>query len=391
MIKDNPEKQARGLHHQGRTPPAVMTHRERFSAWLDYQPADRMPVYTFGYWDETLARWHQEGLPPGQPVAAAVGLDTDWEDGMWQIHGLATPWPHSEEPEQILEETPEWRLVRSSLGGVHRLPKLGSSIPQHVTPALQPTRESWNRFRGFLDAAAARPKPAGWEAKAKSLNQRDRVATFMAGSLYGWPRDWMGVEGISYLMYDDPVLLEEMLDYLTNHFITLYCPMLERVQFDFAYIFEDCCGKSGPLFSPAIYRRHFDKYYRRLLEFYRSMGVPHMLIDSDGWVDDLVPCWVESGFDILFPIEVGTWGGDPRVFRKRFGRDLRLMGGVDKHVMVKGEPAIRAHLETLRPLAMEGGFLPLPDHRIPPDCSLEQFRTYVNVYKSVFGSNHPAA
>ena len=366
------------------TQPTPMTHRQRFAACLDYQPMDRLPAYIFGYWDEALARWQQEGLPAGQTVAAAVGLDQDWEEWMWSLHGLAAPWPRSPEPEQILEETAEWRLVRTSLGAVERRPKLGSSLCQHVSPALEPTRESWNRFRGFLDAAAAAPPPVGWEARADALNRRDRVATFMAGSLYGWPRDWMGVEGISYLMYDDPVLLEEMLDYLSNHYMTIFRPMLERVQFDFAYIFEDCCGKSGPLFSPAMYRRHFDKYYRRLLEFYRGMGIPHMLIDSDGWVDDLAPCWVESGFDILFPIEVGTWGADPRAFRKRFGRDLRLMGGVDKHVIARGEAAIRAHLEPLRPLVAEGGFLPLPDHRIPPEVSLEQLGTYVRVFKEVF-------
>lgn len=360
-----------------------MTHRERFAACLAYRDVDRLPAYIFGYWEEALARWRGEGLAPGQSVAAAVGLDPDWEEGMWNIHGLACPWPISPEPAQVLEETSEWRLVRTSLGAVERQPKLGSSICQHVTPALEPTRASWNRFRAFLDASAPGRRPAGWEAKAEALNGRERVATFMAGSLYGWPRDWMGVEGVSFLMYDDPALLEEILDYLVDYFITLYRPVLERVRFDFAYIFEDCCGKSGPLFSPAIYRRHFDKYYRRLLEFYRGMGVPHMLIDSDGWVDDLVPCWVESGFDILFPIEVGTWGGDPRAFRKRFGRNLRLMGGIDKHVITQGEAAIRAHLEPLRPLMAEGGFLPLPDHRIPPDVSLEQLRTYVRVFKEM--------
>jgi len=364
--------------------PVLMTHRQRFAACMDYQPMDRLPACIFGYWDEALARWQQEGLAPGQSVASAVGLDPDWEEGMWSLHGLATPWPRSPEPEQILEENAEWRLVRTSLGGVERRPKLGSGLCQHVSPALESTRESWTRFRGFLEAAAAVPPPAGWEDRAEALNRRDRVATFMAGSLYGWPRDWMGVEGISYLMYDDPVLLEEILDTLSNHYMTIFRPMLERVQFDFAYIFEDCCGKSGPLFSPAIYRRHFDKYYKRMLEFYRGMGIAHMLIDSDGWVDDLVPCWVESGFDILFPVEIGTWGADPRAFRRRFGRDLRLMGGVDKHVIARGEAAIRTHLEPLRPLVAEGGFLPLPDHRIPPEVSLEQLGTYVRVFQEVF-------
>jgi uroporphyrinogen-III decarboxylase len=198
------------------------------------------------------------------------------------------------------------------------------------------------------------------------------------------PRDWLGVEGISYLMYDDPLLLEEMLDWLSSYFIELYRPVVARVSFDFAYVFEDCCGKSGPLFSPAMYRRHFDRYYRRLIDFYHGAGIRHVLLDSDGMGGELASCWVESGFNILFPIEVGTWGADPCAFRARFGKGLRLVGGVDKRVLTQGEDAVRAHLQRLRGLARDGGYLPLPDHRIQPEVSLAQMRQYVRLFKEVF-------
>jgi uroporphyrinogen decarboxylase len=57
---------------------------------------------------------------------------------------------------------------------------------------------------------------------------------------------------------------------------------------------------------------------------------------------------------------------------------------VDKHIIPKGEQVIRAALQRLRPLVEEGGYIPIPDHRIPPDCSLEQFRTYVKIFQEVF-------
>ena len=99
----------------------------------------------------------------------------------------------------------------------------------------------------------------------------------------------------------------------------------------------------------------------------------------------MLPCWLESGIDIVFPIEVGVWEADPVELRQRFGRRLRMMGGVDKHVIPQGEKTIRRHLEHRRALVEEGGYIPLPDHRIPPDCSLEAFRTYLRVFKEVFG------
>ena len=40
-----------------------MNDRERFKATMHYQPRDRSPICDFGYWDETLVVWHDQGLP----------------------------------------------------------------------------------------------------------------------------------------------------------------------------------------------------------------------------------------------------------------------------------------------------------------------------------------
>lgn len=358
-----------------------MTDRERFLALMTYQPIDRLPRYIFGTWEETRERWAWEGIAHEQSLAAAFGLDEDWEAGMWDAHGLVNPWPLCDEPEVVLEDTADWQLVRTGLGGIERRPKGGSSIAQHVEAALLPTRASWERFKHFLNPDEPRRRPDGWQAQASALQRRTRVATFMAGSLYGWLRDWMGVEGISFAMYDEPELFAEMVAYMADYFLTLYRPVLPYVTFDFAYFFEDCCGRSGPLFSPAAYRQFFHPHYQRMIEEYRGAGIPFVLLDSDGYVEDLIPCWLDSGIDVLFPIEIGTWHADPVALRQRYGKRLRMMGGFDKHLIPQGEAAVRGALEHLRPLIAEGGFLPIPDHRIPPDCSVEQFREYVRVFK----------
>jgi len=124
---------------------------------------------------------------------------------------------------------------------------------------------------------------------------------------------------------------------------------------------------------------------------YRRRGGLLLLIDSDGKIDDLLPLWLETGFDIIFPIEVGTWKASPVALRRRHGKRLRMMGGVDKHVIPRGEAAVRTHLEALRPAVDEGGYLPMPDHRIPPDCSLDAFRTYLRVFKETFGPGAASA
>jgi Uroporphyrinogen decarboxylase (URO-D) len=364
--------------------------RSDFQAIMDYEPHDHMPVWYFGTWPETKVRWSQEGLDgialTGDAGPDIAGMDPDWELGMWELHGLMNPNPISPNPREVLEESATQRVVRTELGAIHKESKVGSSIPQHLQEALPPTRDGWERFRRFLDADDPSRRALDWQARVDALNARERVTTILGGSLYGWPRDWLGTEHISYLCYDDPALFEEIIATMADYFMRLCEPVLRSVQFDFVYFFEDCCGSSGPLFSPATYRRFYARHYRRMIDFYHGLGVRRVLIDSDGDMEALIPCWLDSGFDIFFPVEVGTWQASPARLRQKYGKALRMMGGVDKHVIPQGARAIREHLEALRAVTDEGGFIPFPDHRIPPDCSLAQFKTYVAVFDEVFNA-----
>lgn len=377
---------AMGLNTQGEAT-AAMLDRERFIEIMSYRKVDRIPAYYFGLWDETLVRWKQEGLKEDLPLTQQAGLDDDWERGMWGLRGLSTIRPVFHDPLTVIEETDSYRIVRHPSGAITRESKLGSSIPQHLKEALEPTWESWRRFKAALDPdlPERRIDPGKLEAKAQELNNQQGTVCLFGGSLYGWARDWMGVEAISMLAYDDPAMYEEIIDTQANLYMRVTEPILKKVQVDFIYIFEDCCGKSGPLFSPDTYRRFYHRYYERLVRFYKDHGAKYVLLDSDGYVDPLIGCWLDSGIDIVFPIEVGTWRADPVALRRQYGKRLRMMGGFDKHLIARGEMAVRDELKRLKPLTEEGGFIPLPDHRIPPNCSWEQFKGYVKVFREILG------
>jgi len=360
-----------------------MRQGERFRKIFRREKVDRLPVLFFGCWQETEEQWKREGMTDLRDIP---GVDPDWEKGVWDCHGLVDIRPLSDKPHVTLEESGDYTVFEDGFGAIVKTTKRGSSIAHTMKHALVPTRESWRHFQTFLATDDPSRYGVNWEQKAESLASDDRIHSFMGGSLYGWLRDWMGVEQISYLMYDDPVLLEEMVAYLTEHYMTLFRPVLQKVEFDLVYFFEDCCGKTGPLFSPEIYKNIFNPYYQRLLRFYKENGVALALIDSDGDVDKLVPSWLESGFDILFPVEVGTWNASPDALRTKYGRSLNMFGGVDKRVIPYGEEAIRQHLLTLKPAVDEGGYIPIPDHRMPPECSYSDFLTYIKVFREVFNS-----
>jgi uroporphyrinogen decarboxylase len=365
-----------------------MTHRERFNKVFTFQIVDRVPCYFFGSWNETKQRWKNEGfdgeLIVGDGGPQLPGMDPDWESGMWDNQNLVITGCIGDIEPKILEENDERRIIRSSIGEEIIERKDGTSISHTRVHALEPTRASWESFKRFLDPTDSKRRPLGWEEKARDFNKRDEVRTFMGGSLYGWIRGWMGVENISYLMYDDPELLEEMVEYVADHFMQLMEPILRIAKFDFVYFFEDCCGASGPLFSPSIYNEIFDKHYKRLIRFYKDSGVPLTLVDSDGISEALIPSWLGSGFDIMFPIEVGKWGANPEELRKKFGRNLRIFGAVDKNLIYGPEDKLRDHLRSLKPCVDEGGFIPIPDHRVTPQTSYQQMLNYIKTFHGVF-------
>jgi hypothetical protein len=198
------------------------------------------------------------------------GMDPDWEKGIWDCHGLVNMNPIGDIEPCIVEEYEEYLVRRTDIGEILQESKKGSSISHTLTYGLLPERESWERFKGWLNAEDPRRYAEGWREKAAELNSQDRVLAFVGGSLYGSLRGWMGIENISLLMYDDPELFEEMVAFLADHFTKLMEPVLKLVTFDLVYFFEDCCGIDGPLFSPAIYSSVFHKYYKKIIDFYKK-------------------------------------------------------------------------------------------------------------------------
>lgn len=237
-----------------------------------------------------------------------------------------------------------------------------------------PTTRKWKTGRlGLASAAALEPFLAHSPPKIQfPSNNRESFLILPGGSLYGWLRNWMGVEGISYLLHDDPALFGEMVRTAAD----CICGVLETTLrrggvFDGCMIWEDMCFNKGPLISPNHIRQFLLPHYRRIVEVLHRHGVPHVMVDSDGCMDLTLPLWLEGGIDVFLPFEIGTTGSDPVEYRWRFGPGLRLIGGFDKRIMAAGRRAIEAEVDRLAPLVAQGGFLPCCDHKVPPDVTLE--------------------
>jgi uroporphyrinogen decarboxylase len=100
-------------------------------------------------------------------------------------------------------------------------------------------------------------------------------------------------------------------------------------------------------------------------------------VDSDGDVRLIIPLWLEAGVNGTYPLEVMA-GNDAVELRKKYPRDLRMVGNIDKFALIEGKEAIDKELERKLPyLLKEGGYLPTVDHGIPPEIPFEHYKHYM--------------
>jgi uroporphyrinogen decarboxylase len=195
----------------------------------------------------------------------------------------------------------------------------------------------------------------------------------------------MGTEAACLAFYDDPVLVEDMLDYLTDYLIELIHPALDRLEFDYFNYFEDFAGKGGPLIGPRQFRKSLMPRYKRINDFLHSHGVKHLWLDSDGNTEVLIPLLIDVGITFHWPLERAA-GMDPLKIRAQYGHALGLGGGIDKRELIGDRKAIEAELYRHVPQLLEdGGYIPTLDHAVPPDIPYENWLYYLELKCKLLG------
>lgn len=382
------------IHHDWRFPephleddgcyqkePTDMNDRERFLATMRYEDRDRAPLCEMSFWEEVIDDWKRQGMPDHIHWSAYDDNTTDPYFGMdrYRSYTRLTCYLCPSFKEVVIEDRGDEELFQQADGVRVVRHKSIRSVPRHDAHLLT-DRHSWQEhYKPRLDPNDPARLPDDWSARFGQPGGRDRTVPLVAevGSLYGQLRLWMGLERISELIYDDPALLEEMIETMAD----LALGVLKRhfdadVQIDACYLWEDMCFNAGPLISPEHVRRFMLPHYRRITEFCRGHSVDIICLDTDGRIDHLVPIFLEAGINVLYPIEIGTTGSDPVELRRRFGRDLRMMGGFDKRILADSKRNIENEVDRLTPLVDDGGYIPMCDHYVPPGVPLENYIHY---------------
>jgi uroporphyrinogen-III decarboxylase len=322
-----------------------MNHVERFRAVMNFQPVDRLPVWEWAmWWDKTIERWHGEGLP------RELTFDRVFEIARW--FGLD---PYRQFWFSTTQATIE--ATQHHVEGV----VAGMDDYRRIKPRLYP------------DHSRAIESMRPWGERQK---RGEAVVWATLEGFFWFPRTLMDIEKLSYAFYDEPELVHRINGDLLEFNLELVRQMADACPPTFITLAEDMSYNLGPMISPAVFEEFCAPYYRRLMEALNEHAII-LIVDTDGDVTRLVPWLKAVGVAGVLPLERQA-GVDGMALRRRFP-GLRMVGHFDKMVMDRGEEAMRAEFERIRPLMRTGGFIPSVDHQTPPGVSLEQYRLYLRL------------
>ena len=154
---------------------------------------------------------------------------------------------------------------------------------------------------------------------------------------------------------------------------------------DRALISEDMAYKAHSMISPAMTRQFILPQYRKWIPLLKGKGCQVIEVDSDGFIEELIPLWIETGVNVCSPIEVAAYN-DILKYRKMFGKSMAFAQGIDKRLMARGGKVLEDHVMAIVPEMFKGGgFIPGCDHGVPPDISWPNFVEFTRMIAKLSG------
>jgi uroporphyrinogen decarboxylase len=251
-------------------------------------------------------------------------------------------------------------------------------------PTSRPELEA---LRRSLDPDDPRRLPSKWPERVRAWQTRDQVLMlrvhrgfFLSMGVHDWGR----FTEVVRLVIEDPAFVREAMAIQAAFAAELAERVLREVAVDGAVFTEPIGGNDGPLISPQMYEEFVLTSYRPVFDVLSRYAVQTIVYRTFANSRILIPRILKWGFTCLWACEVNVEAMDYRDLRREFGRDLRLMGGIDLDALRRDKEAIRREVEEkVPPLVADGGYVPLADGRIREDVPFENYVYYRRLLEKV--------
>ncbi len=258
-------------------------------------------------------------------------------------------------------------------------------VPVNMEPL--PALKDWrldragaDRLARSLDPDDPARLPEDWAARVKAWRGRDHVLQLTAHRglfLSLGINDWASFESVVETLVHDPGLVRETMGLLGRFHAKLAARILKDVEVDLASFSEPIAGAGGPLVSPRMYEEFALRNYVPIVDALKAGGVRTIAFVSWADADSLIPRVVGAGFNCVWGFEAIHGAFDCLALRRKFGKGLGLIGGIDVDaVLAGGDPLRREFSQKVAPMLEQGGYAPLADGRMRDTMPLANYLEY---------------
>ncbi len=314
-----------------------MTSSQRFKETMQYGSPDRVPYFEEGIRKDVLKSWHKQGLPRNTKLSDIFSTD------------------HFEQIMLEVDPSPAYKKWPSSASELDEFKKrLDPNDPNRFP-------KTWKK------------QIRGWQKNNQVLFARIHRGFFLTMGVYKWQR----FEELMSLVVENPDFVKQIMITQGRFAAKLLDKMLNDIKIDAAVFSEPIGGNDGPLISPNMYEDFVLQSYKPLFDVITKHGIETVIFRTYANARLYIPTILKYGFNCLWACETTIEKMDYRSIRKEFGKDLRLIGGIDLDVLRQGKEAIRREVEEkVPPLIAYGGYVPLADGRVRKDISFENYTYY---------------
>ena len=337
---------------------------------------NEMATEIFGLLIGLDKEWSGQGATPAEIDLSAFEWDTVLSVDCCVNCGAIT----GIEP-KILGENAEFAITLDKMGRKNKLIKRSATIP---LPLEYPVKnaDDWLKIKHWYEFNESRIDIEALDRAAKLRGQGYLIKAWIPGG-FDEPRQLMGEEELCIACYEQPELIEDILQTITKTCLEVFERALDVVTIDMLEVHDDMAGKSGPLFGPAQVEQFMKPYYRTVWDYLSGNGCSIFAQDSDGNMNPIIDNLLQCGINMMYPCEPGS-GMDIVEIRRKYGERVCLLGGIDKYALLGSKEDIKRELEyKMCSVTKGGGTIFALDHRIPNGVSIENYRYYVQLVKEL--------
>lgn len=365
-----------------------MTYRERFSNAVNHKPVDRVPfdfdgtpmslVLSEKLLYDIAARLNIRDEKPMDAILQAFDIDFRRVGHMPQPK---SPLARTISPTKFVDV---WGIEYSLVGNDWQISK---------APLKDATIEDLDNFP-WPQVSTIDPKEiAAIRDRAKYLYEETPYVVSAEHPCYGILElgCWMcSFDDFLLNLAMEPEFVESFFDHVYAYqrdIIDLYYSAIG----DYIHLTtsgDDFGTQNSPFMSPGMFSEMIAPYYDKRIALTKEYTKATFFHHTCGSVYKLIPRMIQSGVEILNPIQPNAADMEPDRLKAAFGDKLTFWGGVDtQYVLPNGTPSdVEAHVRGLLDIfGKDGGYVFAPAHCLQHDVPAENVIAMYRAAREYFG------